>query len=245
MEIELNDFKQSNNNDEDERRVDSSPGNGSCPNTQNATEGVPLLYNLQDGGQNGAHVIVPDMPDNPLAENTPVGTLSRLKKELQEEACWKVRVWMLILIILILIILVIFFSVYFCSVYQEDVDDKYNVADFVVPLFFRGHFTLLNKNLTLDTQSQSILKQKLTHIYNSSYALGRYFSLATVNALRDSSSPVEYELKFMMPEEHKLLKEFTLSKEMVYNVLLQQIYDQDINEPLRIVPTSLTMEVGS
>ncbi|KAI5099053.1 guanylate cyclase activator 1C [Silurus meridionalis] len=218
MEIELNDFKQSNNNDEDERRVD-------------------------DGGQNGAHVIVPDMPDNPLAENTPVGTLSRLKKELQEEACWKVRVWMLILIILILIILVIFFSVYFCSVYQEDVDDKYNVADFVVPLFFRGHFTLLNKNLTLDTQSQSILKQKLTHIYNSSYALGRYFSLATVNALRDSSSPVEYELKFMMPEEHKLLKEFTLSKEMVYNVLLQQIYDQDINEPLRIVPTSLTMEV--
>lgn len=47
------------------------------------------------------------------------------------------------------------------TVYKEDVDDKYNVAEFVVPRYFRGNLTLL-KNVTLDAQSQSSLQRKVS-----------------------------------------------------------------------------------
>lgn len=47
------------------------------------------------------------------------------------------------------------------TVYKEDVDDKYNVAEFVVPRYFSGNLTLL-KNVTLDAQSQSSLQQKVS-----------------------------------------------------------------------------------
>lgn len=45
-----------------------------------------------------------------------------------------------------------------------------------------------------------------------------------------------------MPEEHGQLTNYTLSKEMVFNVLLQELYDQEPDDPLYIEPTSLTME---
>lgn len=41
-------------------------------------------------------------------------------------------------------------------------DDKYSVTEFVVPRFFNGNFTLLNKNVTLDEQSQSNLTQMVS-----------------------------------------------------------------------------------
>ncbi|MCJ8740203.1 hypothetical protein PDJAM_G00056090 [Pangasius djambal] len=255
MDIELGEYKPSdNNNDDVDSRVEVCPGNGSCSNhnTPNATEDSRLLSDAQAAGSNGEHCIVAYNPDDQSGQsvNKPVGNLGRLKKELNEPVCWKLKVWMLILISFLLIILTIFLSIYFCSVYQEDVDDKYNVAEFVVPRFFRGNFTLLNKNLTVDAQSQPtdlllILKQNLTHIYTSSHALARYFALATVNPLRNSKSSVEYELKFMMPEEHKQIVLYTLSKEMVHHVLLQELFDQDTGDPLYIEPSSLTMEVGS
>ncbi|XP_017346950.1 uncharacterized protein LOC108278243 isoform X2 [Ictalurus punctatus] len=224
MSVELYELKLPiNNNDEVERMTEPYPGNGSCSNHNipNATEESQLLSDIQPG------------------------TLNRLKTELNESVCRNLKVWMLLLIGFSLIILVIFLPIYFCAVNQEDMDDKYSVTEFVVPRFFNGNFTLLNKNVTLDEQSQSNLTQMLTHIYRSSYALGRYFSIAKVNALRSSSSSVEYKLTFKMPEEHKQIIRYTLSKEMVYHVLLQQLYDQDAGDSLYIEPTSLTMEVGS
>lgn len=249
MSVELYELKLPiNNNDEVERMTEPYPGNGSCSNHNipNATEESQLLSDIQVLESNGAHHIVENIPKvlSGQSSNTP-GTLNRLKTELNESVCRNLKVWMLLLIGFSLIILVIFLPIYFCAVNQEDVDDKYSVTEFVVPRFFNGYFTLLNKNVTLDEQSQSNLTQMLTHIYRSSYALGRYFSIAKVNALRSSSSSVEYKLTFKMPEEHKQIIRYTLSKEMVYHVLLQQLYDQDAGDSLYIEPTSLTMEVGS
>ncbi|XP_060800140.1 TPA-induced transmembrane protein isoform X1 [Neoarius graeffei] len=243
MAMELQDLTPTpdTNNQEDEARVEVCPGNGTCSNhsSPNSTEDSHLLPGTR-AESNGAHstVRIPDDPDEPE------GTLGRLKRELNEPACWKLKVWMLILIVFIVLVLVIFLSLYLCSVYKEDVDDKYNVAEFVVPRYFRGNLTLL-KNVTLDAQSQSSLQQKLTHIYTSSFALGRYFSLARVKPKRNSNSSAEYELEFKIPKEHEQLIRYTLSKELVYSVLLQQLFDQDTGDPLYIEPSSLTMEVGS
>lgn len=46
----------------------------------------------------------------------------------------------------------------------------------------------------------------------------------------------------MMPEEHKQLILYTLSKEVVYHVLLQQLFDEDTGDTLYIEPSSLTVE---
>lgn len=46
-----------------------------------------------------------------------------------------------------------------------------------------------------------------------------------------------------MPTEHQQIVEYTLSKEMVYSVLLQQLSDEEPGvDPLYIDLTSLTME---
>lgn len=45
---------------------------------------------------------------------------------------------------------------------------------------------------------------------------------------RPGSVIAEYQLTFVMPEEHQeQLRNFTLSREMVYNVLRQFLYDQE------------------
>lgn len=49
---------------------------------------------------------------------------------------------------------------------------------------------------------------------------------------------------FVMPEEdQEQLRNFTLSREMVYNVLRQFLYDQeyDVSRPMYINPLSLKM----
>ncbi|CDR04435.1 unnamed protein product [Oncorhynchus mykiss] len=50
-----------------------------------------------------------------------------------------------------------------------------------------------------------------------------------------------------MPRNNTELEQFTLSREMVYNVFRQSLYDQDpeLNHPLYIHPASLDMQVGS
>ncbi|XP_053363970.1 TPA-induced transmembrane protein [Clarias gariepinus] len=242
MDMELHDIKQSDNNNElEERRDGVCPENGSCSNHNTPGEHSHLLSESPVADGNGEHCIVGNIPEHQPGQSPdkPVGNLGRLKRELNEQACWKLKVWMLLLITLILIIFVIFFSVYFCTVPGEDVDEKYDRAEFVVPRLFSGNLstTLVNETFILHAQ------QKLSNIYTSSYALGRYFSQATVKEM--SSSSVLYNLTFLMPEEHGQLTNYTLSKEMVFNVLLQELYDQEPDDPLYIEPTSLTMEVVS
>lgn len=56
----------------------------------------------------------------------------------------------------------------------------------------------------------------------------------------------DYQLEFLMPEEGQdQLRNFTLSREMVYNVFRQFLYDQEPNEsePMYIDPVSLKMSV--
>uniref|UniRef100_A0A3Q0T160 SEA domain-containing protein n=1 Tax=Amphilophus citrinellus TaxID=61819 RepID=A0A3Q0T160_AMPCI len=91
------------------------------------------------------------------------------------------------------------------------------------------------------------LGTKLTDLYKSSPALGRYFSEAEIHAFRNGSVIADYKLTFRLPEEEKdQLRNFTLSTEMVYNVFRQFLYDQDSpeSEPMFIECDSLQMVSG-
>ncbi|CAF90245.1 unnamed protein product [Tetraodon nigroviridis] len=171
----------------------------------------------------------------------------------------KVQLWMIIglLLFIIVIIAVILISLAVCAALHEDEDEKFDPSLFKVPLYHNGTFRLPNQDFTKDlinmssTQSQVLaasLQEKIAGFYTSSPALGRYFSEASISAFRDGEndqSPsviAHYRLKFLMPEEEEdQLRNFTLSREMVFNVFRQLLYDQeaDAAEELYIAHDSL------
>ncbi len=64
---------------------------------------------------------------------------------------------------------------------------------------------------------------------------------------RNGSVIADFQLTFLMPEaEQDQLRNFTLSREMVFNVFRQYLYDQELNEsePMYINPVSLNMFLG-
>ncbi|XP_067102506.1 TPA-induced transmembrane protein homolog [Osmerus mordax] len=165
-----------------------------------------------------------------------------------------VRLWMVIVFIIILIFVLILVSWALCTVIHEDVDEKYDLASFTVPQYFNGSFQLPNTIFSAEllssqsnkTQPLSIeLQKKLSDFYHHSPALGRYFSMAEIQGFRNGSVVAKYRLSFLMPEQHDQLKLFTLSREVVYNVLRQHLYDQEPEKEgvLYIDPASLEMEV--
>lgn len=166
----------------------------------------------------------------------------------------KARLGIIIFFICVLIILIIITTMAVCAAIYEDEDEKFDASLFKVPLNYSGSFRLPNQVFTEDlinmssNQSQVLaanLQEKIAGLYTSSPALGRYFSEALINAFSNGGNEsviAGYRLKFLMPEgEEDQLRKFTLSREVVFNVFRQFLYDQevDLTQPLFISPDSL------
>lgn len=238
-----------NNNVSSDQTIEVIPGNGACSGhiSSERNEVSPLLSTTpvtENNSEQHLHVDG-DADTDSLSQPKWRRELCRVKRELNEVVVWKLKLWTLILIIFIAIALVIGISIIVCAVGHDDEDEKYDKSSFVVARFFRGNFTLDANSFTSDTQDEQTmmeLKQQLTGVYSSSPALGRYFSNATINNLKDTTA--QFKLEFMMPLEHEELIHYTLSLKMVKNVLLQHLYDRDTGDPIYIIPTSLHMEAG-
>ncbi|TDH14677.1 hypothetical protein EPR50_G00023190 [Perca flavescens] len=183
-------------------------------------------------------------------------SVDRIKRELNEVVYRKVKLWMVILFIFLLIVAVIIISLYLCSVIYEDEDENFDRSLFTVPRSFNGSFQLPNLVFTEElsthssNESQTLaahLQEKLAGLYRSSPALGRYFSEAEISAFRNGSFIADYQLTFVMPEDQQdQLRNVTLSREMVYNVFRQFLYDQeqpDESGQMYIDPVSLKMSL--
>ncbi|XP_060903018.1 TPA-induced transmembrane protein homolog [Labrus mixtus] len=204
-------------------------------------------------GCNGEVITCSDDSESQRNPGNASREIRSIKKELNEFIFWKVKLWMAIIFIILLILAVIISSLLLCSVIHEDVDEKFDPSLFKFPLYFNGSFQLPNQVFkeelfTLSfNESQTLaadLQQKLADLYRSSPALGRYFSGAEIYAFRNGSVIADYQLKFLMPEEQQdPLRNFILSREMVYNVFRQFLYDQESDEsgPMYIDPVSLIM----
>ncbi|XP_073347028.1 TPA-induced transmembrane protein homolog [Pagrus major] len=239
-------------------------GNGDsvvCEIPDEAAETDVLLAG-QTNGCNGETVPSNHAAENQRNQETPQESfVCRIKRELNEvvleskSSKCKIRLWMIILFIISLITTVIIISLAVCSAMHEDPDENFDPLLFKVPVYFNGSFQLPNlvftdELLTLSSNESQTLatgfQEKLADLYRSSPALGRYFSEAEINAFRNGSVMADYQLKFLMPEEGQdQLRNFTLSREMVYNVFRQFLYDQEPNEsePMYIDPVSLKMFV--
>ncbi|KAM7399002.1 hypothetical protein PAMP_018297 [Pampus punctatissimus] len=208
-----------------------------------------------------SHVLEVFLPASYLFSNafiTSAGKLKsravcRIKNQLNEVIFWKVKLWMAIIFIFLLIFAVIMISLASCSAFHEDVDEKFDATFFNVSQKFNGSFRLPNQVFTKELLNISSnerktlaadLQKKLADLYRSSVALARYFSRAKIYAFRNGSVIADYQLTFLMPpEQQDQLRNFTLSREMVYNVFRQFLYDQEKSEfkPLYIDPVSLNM----
>ncbi|KAM6931933.1 TPA-induced transmembrane protein homolog [Lycodopsis pacificus] len=166
----------------------------------------------------------------------------------------RVRLLLIIVCIVVLICAVIWISLAMCAAFHVDGDDNFDSSLFKVPRSFNGSFQLPNRVFTEElstlssNESQALaadLQEKLDGLYRSSPALGRYFSEAEIQAFRNGSVVIaDYQLTFVMPEEQQdQLRNFTLSREMVYNVFRQFLYDQEADESgqMYIAPVSLNM----
>lgn len=242
-----------NNNIASDVGIEVSSGNGArSDNVNTAHEVSPLLSTPQVGDANNAEFSVDNAVTNESVNSSKPrwrDELQRVKRELNEVAVWKLKVWMVILIVLLLIALIIAVSFIVCAAGHVDEDETYDRSSFVVERFFRGNFTLAN-SFTSHPETQADereklledLKHQLTTVYNSSSALARYFSSVTINDF--SNDTAQFELQFIIPSENEQLVRYTLSREMVKNVLFQHFYDQDpAGNSLYVKPTSLSMEV--
>ncbi|XP_036393352.1 TPA-induced transmembrane protein-like [Megalops cyprinoides] len=264
-----------NNNWQNERAVKqqvTTENGDSSHDTQEATENSHLLSADQTAVTNGAQCAhggsVSDGQDScsiTLEESSPhTGQIEPsngqkkkcLYSNLNEVVVWKLKLWMVISLIFLLIITVIVLALVLYSVVYTDEDDTFNRELFVVPRIYSGTLRLVNQEFSEDLrsptspQSQALstqLKEKLSDLYSSSPALGRYFSSAGMYEFRNGSVTAYYWLKFLIPQEHNQLVRYTLSQEMVYNVLRQYLYDQepDTKEPFYIDPASAYMQVGN
>ncbi|TMS07593.1 TPA-induced transmembrane protein-like protein [Larimichthys crocea] len=175
------------------------------------------LLNPQTADHNGEMASCSNAAENGMnLGNAKGSSVCRVKKELNEVVFWKIRLWMVVVFIFLLIAAVILISLLLCSLIYDDPDEKFDPSLFKVPLYFNGSFQLPNLASTEEL----------------------YF--------QNGSVIVDYQLTFLMPEENQdQLRNFTLSREMVYNVFRQFLYDQEAESaPTYIDPVSLIMFLG-
>ncbi|KAF6724901.1 TPA-induced transmembrane-like protein [Oryzias melastigma] len=195
-----------------------------APQTNNCNGEVDSERGQRNGGG----------PPDPLRNN-------RVCKELNKKVFWKVRIWMAVVFIIILIPVVVVISFAICAATYVDKDEVYDSSLFTIPQYFNGSFQM--SSVSLQEGADIDLQQKLADLYKSSPALGRYFSEAKIYPSRNASNVVNYQLRFVLPEDQREeLRNFTLSNEMVQSVFRQFLYDQDQDSASTyIIPVSLIM----
>ncbi|XP_038548779.1 TPA-induced transmembrane protein homolog [Micropterus salmoides] len=256
MDFELQTILTNGNDGTARERVTAGNGDGEAYRVPENTETDGLL-SVQTTGCNGetipsGHAAEPQW-NHGNTQTPSESCMCRIKRKLNEVAFWKVRLWMIIIFIFLLIIAAIIISLVMCSVIHGDADEDFDASLFKVPRYFNGSFQLPNMVFTEELftpfskgsqQLTADLQEKLAGFYRSSPALGRYFSEAEIYGFRSGSVIADYQLTFLMPEEQQdQLRNFTLSREMVYNVFRQFLYDQqpDDSGQMYIDPVSLKM----
>uniref|UniRef100_A0A8C8R7L5 TPA-induced transmembrane protein n=1 Tax=Pelusios castaneus TaxID=367368 RepID=A0A8C8R7L5_9SAUR len=161
---------------------------------------------------------------------------------------WKCKLWMIIASVFLTLLLVIIMSLILYSEIYIDEDEYWSPESVSSGNYRNFSGTLKFQCPVLSAYSEDLTK-RLTDIYSSSPALGRYFISAQVDSFSEENDTALYQLVFSLPAVADELMKYTLSAEFVLNVLRQDIYDQE--DPydqesskctkMRLDPASLTV----
>ncbi|XP_025070072.1 TPA-induced transmembrane protein isoform X3 [Alligator sinensis] len=128
-------------------------------------------------------------------------------------------------------------------------EDEYWDPDLVSSGNHHNFSGTLKVQCSAGTAYSEDLTKKLTDIYKSSPALGRYFVSAHVVSFSDENATASYQLLFSLPPVTEEFMKYTMSKDFVMNVLRQNILDEEDSydkgafdcTKIRLDPDSLTL----
>ncbi|XP_071613327.1 TPA-induced transmembrane protein isoform X2 [Heliangelus exortis] len=140
---------------------------------------------------------------------------------------WRCKLWMVITTIFLVFFLVILISLILYSNVYTDEDDYWD-PDALLNSGNRHNFSgTLELKCGLPQLFSEDITKRLTDVYSSSPALGRYFRSAQVHYFSNESSTVFYKLEFSVPPSAEGFMENTMNPNFIRNVLRQNIYDED------------------
>ncbi|XP_074755147.1 TPA-induced transmembrane protein isoform X1 [Athene noctua] len=162
---------------------------------------------------------------------------------------WKCKLWMVITTIFLVFFLVILISLILYSTVYTDEDDYWDPDALLNSGYYRNFSGTLELMCGLPHLFSEDITKRLTDVYNSSPALGRYFRSAQVVYFSNESSTVFYQLEFSVPPQTDGFMENMMNPDFIRNILRQNIYDEyDTFNPetsecntLKLDPTSLTL----
>ncbi|XP_041067309.1 suppressor of tumorigenicity 14 protein homolog isoform X2 [Carcharodon carcharias] len=161
--------------------------------------------------------------------------------------CWKCKMWMPILFTVILITIIIVIT----GIKATSIDDDFidpSLKIYGISRYYIGSMKISKYSFTPELIPQSKtylslskgLKFMLCQLYNKSPALGYYFVDSGVFSF--SNGTAYFWLQFAMPEEHDLLIKYTLSAEVLLNVLRQHLYTDRTGENIEVEPSSIALK---
>ncbi|KAL0972657.1 hypothetical protein UPYG_G00192510 [Umbra pygmaea] len=220
-------------------------------NTHEPTEREPMLSDSASQGEGPGQQQVNVQSDGPGEQQA--SAVCRLREQLNHQVLWKIRLWMVLIFLFVLIALLVVVSIFLCSVLHQDMDDTYDPALFVLPIYFNGSFQLTNQILTPEllypaSNQSKTLSSQLEQTFSTVHL--RPPSRAGISDFRNSSGitdhgsvVAEYWLHFQVPQDDTELMQFTMSRAMVFNIFKQSLYDREPerNHSLYIRPASLNM----
>nr|XP_009673349.1 PREDICTED: TPA-induced transmembrane protein [Struthio camelus australis] len=162
---------------------------------------------------------------------------------------WKCKLWMVIATIFIALFLVILISLLLYSNVYTDEDEYWDPDALLHSGNYRNFSGKLKLKCGLPYLFSEDITKRLTDVYSSSPALGRYFRSAQVVYFSNESATVFYQLEFSVPPSTEGFMENMMNPEFIRNVLRQNIYDEEdvlhhgTSEctKLKLDPASLTL----
>ncbi|XP_030316485.1 TPA-induced transmembrane protein isoform X2 [Calypte anna] len=140
---------------------------------------------------------------------------------------WRCKLWMVITTIFLVFFLVILISLILYSNVYTDEDDYWDPDALLNSGNWHNFSGTLELMCGLPQLFSEDITKRLTDVYSSSPALGRYFRSAQVHYFSNESSTVFYQLEFSVPPSTEGFMENTMNPNFIRNVLRQNIYDED------------------
>ncbi|XP_055500320.1 suppressor of tumorigenicity 14 protein homolog [Leucoraja erinacea] len=235
----------------------------SRPEPADGGEQSPRLLHSQPG--QATHHLLEYGTQSAGVTQQPQGKIRQLRSLIQQYICnkdiynkivfWRCKVWMCLLAVVVLIITLV--SAVIIGIRATPLDDEFidpNLKIHGAPRYYVGSMRLPNNSFTPELatpQSRNFsslantLKTMLQQLYRQSPALGYYFVDSDVFSFSNGSVIAHYWLQFALPKEAELLIRYTLSIEVLINVLRQHLHTADVREVAEVDPSSVTLQVAN
>ncbi|XP_059506251.1 suppressor of tumorigenicity 14 protein homolog isoform X1 [Stegostoma tigrinum] len=155
---------------------------------------------------------------------------------------WKFKV-VIVLSSILLITIIVILGIKATSIDDDFIDPKlkiYGISQYYIGSVKTSKYSLTHEPMILHCKNYSlVLKDMLWQLYNKSPATGYYFVDSGV--FQCSNVTTYFWLQFALPKEHDLLIKYTLSVEMLLNVLRQHLYLDGKVKNIEVEPSSVKL----